>query len=64
MIFLKFILTIILIILTSMIIILSTLMLSSKDTGKFWYIKLIIPFILCAIDVYLWLYPWYYIVMF
>ena len=64
MIILKLLLTIVLIVITSMVIVLSSILLAGKDDTEFWYMKLIIPIILCAIDVYLWLYPWYHFVMF
>ena len=63
MIFIKLMFTVVLITLTSMIIVLSSIMLAGEATGRFWGLKIIIPIIMCAIDVYLWLYPWYNFVM-
>lgn len=64
MVFIKLMLTLVLIVLTSMIIILSSILLAGKATGKYWYFKAIVPIVLCAVDAYLWLYPWYHFVMF
>ena len=64
MVFIKLMLTIVLIVLTSMIIVLSVIMLSGKPDGKYWGYKIVVPILLCALDVYLWLYPWYNFVMF
>lgn len=63
MIILKLLLTIVLIVITAMVIILSTIVLLHNFDRRYWWIHISIPIVLCAITVYLWLYPWYNFVM-
>lgn len=55
--------TLALIITTAMVVIIASSLLLRELDKHYWYIQIGIPIIMCAVTVYLWLYPWYNFVM-
>lgn len=55
--------TLALIITTAMVVIIASSLLLRELDKHYWYIQIGLPIIMCAIVVYLWLYPWYNFIM-